>query len=145
MPMLALAGAGAAELGLVVLVWVIVLMVVQTMMVSVMRQLAEHFDGAVPFTLQPEARPRGSGAKLATRPVAANGGLFDLHFEEARLSPCECFEAGLEFQGPSQNSVEVVHTVFFSPKPERTAQAISKVLAQRLAETEEPDVECSIS
>ncbi|CAE7299059.1 unnamed protein product [Symbiodinium natans] len=96
-------------------------------------------DAALPFTLQPEGSrgdwrvsfrvPHGWGAKLSNRPVAANGGLFELNFEQASEA----------------DSMELVQTVFFSPKPERTAQAIAKVLAQRLAEAEEPDVECSIS
>eukprot|EP00435_Cladocopium_sp_Y103_P044548 s761_g12.t1 len=69
--------------------------------------------------------PRDVAGRLAGRPVAANGGLFEL--TQVRI-----------------DGQQRLQTVFFSPKPEKTADAIGKVLCKRMA-LEDPDVECSIS
>ena len=79
---------------------------------------------SVPFTLSPSRKdtvavfsvPRGTGERLALSPIAACGGLFTLTFDVA-----------------ASDEVDVLSTQFYSPKPERTAEAISQRIAMRLS------------
>mmetsp|Transcript_107049 Transcript_107049/g.190231 ORF Transcript_107049/g.190231 Transcript_107049/m.190231 type:complete len:118 (-) Transcript_107049:85-438(-) len=71
--------------------------------------------------------PSGWAAKLAERPVATKGGLFDLRVGK-----------------PDAEGQEAVQTVFYSPRPERTAEAIAKVISRRIADPDGPDVECVV-
>eukprot|EP00931_Biecheleriopsis_adriatica_P069060 TRINITY_DN4294_c0_g1_i4.p1 TRINITY_DN4294_c0_g1~~TRINITY_DN4294_c0_g1_i4.p1 ORF type:complete len:119 (-),score=19.14 TRINITY_DN4294_c0_g1_i4:69-374(-) len=72
--------------------------------------------------------PQGCATKLVERPISTKGGLFHL----------KVVDAGLDGHAALQ-------TVFYSPKPERTAESISKVIARRIADPDGPDVECVIS
>eukprot|EP00927_Polykrikos_kofoidii_P027733 TRINITY_DN24306_c0_g1_i1.p2 TRINITY_DN24306_c0_g1~~TRINITY_DN24306_c0_g1_i1.p2 ORF type:complete len:135 (-),score=23.03 TRINITY_DN24306_c0_g1_i1:135-539(-) len=85
----------------------------------------------IPFTVVPEegksgyytasfSVPRGLVQTLAEHPIMANGGSFELRPDEAAAS-----------QGEG-----AVCTTFYSPKPERTAEAIAARLARRL---DDPD------
>ncbi|CAE8597463.1 unnamed protein product, partial [Polarella glacialis] len=103
-------------------------------------------DPAVPFRIEPEVGgragdsratffvPKGSADRLVERgTIAANGGRFDL------------LPGGTEALAEAGDR-DVVQVVFYSPKPERTAEAIAKVIARRVADPDGPEMdECTIS
>eukprot|EP00933_Yihiella_yeosuensis_P013603 TRINITY_DN12523_c0_g1_i1.p1 TRINITY_DN12523_c0_g1~~TRINITY_DN12523_c0_g1_i1.p1 ORF type:complete len:118 (-),score=15.66 TRINITY_DN12523_c0_g1_i1:239-592(-) len=73
--------------------------------------------------------PKGWADRLSERPISANGALFELRPAVSASSDCDA-----------------VQVVFYSPKPERTAEAIGKVIAKRLLDPDGPEMkECVIS
>lgn len=79
----------------------------------------------VPFELAPHGDrgdtratfsvPAGLAEDLAAAPITAKGAVFALTVDEARKA-----------------TGDAVFTVFYSPKPERTAEAIAERIAQRI-------------
>eukprot|EP00929_Paragymnodinium_shiwhaense_P032012 TRINITY_DN17818_c0_g1_i4.p2 TRINITY_DN17818_c0_g1~~TRINITY_DN17818_c0_g1_i4.p2 ORF type:complete len:129 (-),score=32.12 TRINITY_DN17818_c0_g1_i4:645-1031(-) len=79
-------------------------------------------DSRVTFIVP--AAQRGLVEVVAQRPIAVNGALFELKVDRVALA------AG------NESDEGALYTVFYSPKPEKTATAIAKRLALRLQDPE---------
>mmetsp|Transcript_48060 Transcript_48060/g.111345 ORF Transcript_48060/g.111345 Transcript_48060/m.111345 type:complete len:126 (+) Transcript_48060:53-430(+) len=87
----------------------------------------------VPFEVAPETGgerdqsratflvPAGAARLLCQQPISARGALFDLRPVRAGQAP---------------HGQEAVFTVFYSPKPDRTAAELAKRIARRLEDPE---------